>query len=178
MKIITQTKGTIKFFFEKKKTPLFIQNRTIVNNSFGKLIFSFRSRKAWNPLDPNNQGNSIILGRIFSNTLEQFVLFVSSTLILSIYLTSNQMSLIPILVITWVIGRMLFDFGYQRSPLYRTPGFILSGVPTLASLSLISYLQFYEGPWIFSFFSAYFGLRRFILFLFYNDASPITLIIG
>ena len=148
------------------------------NKSFGKLIFISRSRKAWNPLDPNNQGNSIILGRIFSNTLEQFVLFVSSTLILSIYLTSNQMSLIPILVITWVIGRMLFDFGYQRSPLYRTPGFILSGVPTLASLSLISYLQFYEGPWIVSLFSAYFGLRRFILFLFYNDASPITLITG
>ena len=129
-------------------------------------------------MDPNNQGNSIILGRIFSNTLEQFILFVSSTLILSIYLTSSQMSLIPILVITWVLGRMLFDFGYQRSPLYRTPGFILSGVPTLASLSLISYLQFYEGPWIVSLFSAYFGLRRFILFLFYNDASPITLITG
>ena len=73
---------------------------------------------------------------------------------------------------------MLFDFGYQKNPLYRTPGFILSGVPTLVSLSLISYLQFYEGPWIMSLASAYFGLRRFILFLFYNDASPITLVIG
>ncbi len=70
-----------------------------------------RSRFAWNPLDPKNQGSTEVLGRILTNTVEQFVMFVVATLSLSTYLNPDQMKIIPIFVILWVIGRLLFQFG-------------------------------------------------------------------
>ena len=43
--------------------------------------------------------------------LHQTVIFVPSTLILSTYLQETSMKLIPILVITFALGRMVFAMG-------------------------------------------------------------------
>ena len=98
-----------------------------------------RSRSAWNPLDPNTKSRTEVLSRILANTLEQFVLFFGATIgeesqmkllntyvpsfilyiwfffcifvVLSTYLTSAQMKLIPTLVIQWCFARLLFEYG-------------------------------------------------------------------
>ena len=129
-------------------------------------------------MDAKNQGNTVVLGRILANTVEQFLLFTSSTLILSIYLIPDQMRLIPIFVVTWVIGRMVFDYGYKISPLYRGPGFALTLIPTVVSLTLLAYHQYQQGPLILSLIAAFFGLKRFYLFLLHNEGSALKMIIG
>lgn len=119
-----------------------------------------RGQRAWNPLDAENQGNTIVLGRILSNTLEQFVLFAFSSIVLSIYLNATTMRLIPIFVMMWVIGRLMFEYGYKLGPQYRSPGFASTFFATLVPLTMLSYHQFYEGPWVLSLFSAYFASMR------------------
>ena len=86
------------------------------------------------------------------------------------------MRLIPIFVVTWVLGRLLFDFGYRMGPLYRGPGFAMTILPSMTSLTLLSYYQFYEGPWVLSLISAYFAVRRIYVFLAFNGTSPLKLI--
>jgi hypothetical protein len=70
-----------------------------------------RSRNSWNPLDPNNQGTCVVLNKILSNTVEQFLQFFISSLVLSIYLNPSQMRIIPIMVVEWTLARLLFEFG-------------------------------------------------------------------
>ena len=41
----------------------------------------------------------------------QAVIFVGSTLILSTYLVGSTMKIIPILVVTFAVGRMMFAYG-------------------------------------------------------------------
>ena len=41
------------------------------------------------------------------------VLFVGSTLVQATHLSEEQMSVIPLLVITWSLGRILFAYGYN-----------------------------------------------------------------
>ncbi len=84
----------------------------IILNNWQNVI-NERRRGAWNPLhDPENQGNIKLVHQIFSNTLEQIVMFVLSTLILSTYLEPGQMKIIPIFVVTWVLSRFVFQYWY------------------------------------------------------------------
>ena len=75
---------------------------------FQNVMFA-RSDGAWNPLDPKNNHRTEILERILSNTVEQFLLTVGSTIILSTYLKPSQMIIIPIFVIFWCLGRIVFE---------------------------------------------------------------------
>lgn len=72
--------------------------------------------------------------RILVNTIEHFILNAGNQLILATYLPENQLKLIPLLSATFFVGRLAFAIGYLKSPLYRTVGFQLTVVPTLAAL--------------------------------------------
>ena len=125
-------------------------------------VLGERAANAWNPMSKETQGNTILLGKILTNTVEQMLLFVTSTIILSTYLTSQQMRLIPIFVVTWTIGRLLFDFGYRIGPIHRSPGFGMTLIPSMFSLNLIAYFQYHEGSFILSIFSGLFAAERFL----------------
>ena len=135
-----------------------------------------RSRSAWNPLDKSTQSNTEVLSRILNNTMEQFLIFTSSSTILSIYLKPEQMRIIPIFVVIWVIARLAFDYGYKISPSARVPGFAATVLPSILCLTMLAYHQWLEGPWALSILAACFGLKRFYLFLFDNSISPLVLI--
>ena len=77
-----------------------------------------RSDGAWNPLDPKNNHRTQVLERILSNTVEQFLLTVGSTIILSTYLKPSQMIIIPIFVIFWCLGRIVFELRYVKFHCY------------------------------------------------------------
>ncbi len=81
----------------------------------------------------NNQNVEIHL-RYLQNTLEQFILLFVGHLILCSYLLSEQMKLIPILVILFVIGRIAFWFGYLKSPTARAFGFGTTFYPIVVVL--------------------------------------------
>ena len=131
---------------------------------------------AWNPLDKSTQSNTEVVSRILTNTMEQFLIFTSSSTILSIYLKPEQTKIIPIFVVIWVIARLAFDYGYKISPSAREPGIVASVVPSILCLTMLAYYQWLEGPWALSILAAYFGFKRIYLLLFINSTSPLFLI--
>ena len=81
-------------------------------------VMFVRSDGAWNPLDPKNNHRTEILQRILTNTVEQLLLTVGSTIILSTYLKPSQMIIIPIFVILWCLGRIVFELRYVKFHCY------------------------------------------------------------
>ena len=88
--------------------------------SIGTLLFGvwrvangrFYSR-AYSPLSGDDQDKIAVHLRYLSNTLEQFIIFIIGQLILTTYLSDNQMKLVPILAVLFVIGRITFWIGYM-----------------------------------------------------------------
>ena len=69
-------------------------------------------------------------------------------------------------------------FRYKIHPIYRGPGFAATAVPTLVSLTLIAYFQFYQGPWILSIISGYFAVKRVAEFILHNECSPYRILMS
>src|SRR5258706_1658845 len=65
---------------------------------------------------------TVINGRVADNTLQQFALFLTATLALSVNLSATQMRLIPAATIVFVVMRVAFWIGYRIHPLYRAFG--------------------------------------------------------
>ena len=95
-----------------------------------------RSDGAWNPLDPKNNHRTEILQRILTNTVEQFLLTVGSTIILSTYLKPSQMIIIPIFVILWCLGRIVFELRYVKFHCYSMIFFYMHICSTYIFLQL------------------------------------------
>lgn len=91
-----------------------------------------------NPLSGNEQRIEKA-SRILQNTVEQFLLNFVNQLILVTYLTENQLKLIPVINLIFLIGRLTFYLGYLISPDYRTFGFMVTFIPNLAMLGYNSY---------------------------------------
>ncbi|TRY74827.1 hypothetical protein TCAL_04531 [Tigriopus californicus] len=70
-----------------------------------------RGTVAWNPMNPATVKFVEVENRVLTNSVEQLILFLGTTIILTTYLKENQMALIPILIITWCFGRLLFGYG-------------------------------------------------------------------
>jgi hypothetical protein len=66
-------------------------------------------------------------GRVVDNTLQQFVLFLTGTLALSVNLTANQMRAIPAAIVVFIVARIAFWVGYRIDPLYRAFGMAATG---------------------------------------------------
>ncbi|MEG4147585.1 MAPEG family protein [Microcoleus sp. Pol12B5] len=75
------------------------------------------SSPAINPLANAESEAMRINLRYLSNTLEQFVLFFVGSLILSTFLDTYSIKLMPILAILFVLGRMAFWIGYLKEPI-------------------------------------------------------------
>lgn len=65
----------------------------------------------------------IVTGRVVDNTLQQFALFATATLALSVNLDPAQLHVIAAAAIVFVVARLLFWIGYRIDPLYRAFGF-------------------------------------------------------
>merc|ERR1711892_464836 len=88
-------------------------------------VGAVRAKYAWDPTNPATVHLTEVPNKILTNTVEQALMFIPSTLILSTYLAQHQMAAIPISIITFALGRVLFAIGYTKHPLYRAPGFAL-----------------------------------------------------
>jgi hypothetical protein len=81
----------------------------------------FRS-DAINPLAQRETRAQLIEGRVTSNTLEQYVLFLVGSLSLSTLLAPKFLPTLPAACVVFVLARLAFWFGYHKDPLYRAPG--------------------------------------------------------
>jgi hypothetical protein len=61
--------------------------------------------------------------RVVQNTIEQMGFFLPALLALSIRIDPAHTRMIPALVLTWSIARVLFWIGYRMDPHYRSLGF-------------------------------------------------------
>lgn len=88
---------------------------------------------AINPLDKEaeKQHLSGVAPRYTTNTLEQYLMSSGATLILSTHLSSENMHLIPVLVILFMFGRLTFALGYSYYHAYRAFGHMITAFPTL-----------------------------------------------
>ena len=76
--------------------------------------------RASDPLSGKDQHIVKLPIQFLQNTLEQMVLHVIGQLILTTYLDTEHMKVIPLLAIIFVIGRVTFWFGYQSDNLNHT----------------------------------------------------------
>lgn len=60
--------------------------------------------------------------RVLSNTLEQTAIFVPMMVALALRIGAEHVFVVPWLVATWCVGRLLFWVGYQIDPPYRAIG--------------------------------------------------------
>lgn len=94
--------------------PLFIMIGAVGNGRF--------LSRAIDPLRHAEDNSMEINSRVVDNTLQQNFIFFVGVLALSTFLTSETIKLIPALVATFVIARLVFWVGYRIHPLYRAPG--------------------------------------------------------
>lgn len=77
-------------------------------------------------IDPTRGRESpkmLIDGRVASNTLEQFALFLTATLALAASLEGSEVRIVGAAAVTFFIMRIAFWIGYRINPLYRAFGF-------------------------------------------------------
>lgn len=101
------------------------------------------STPAINPLDPRGEEHVGVYTRCLQNTLEQLILSIPAQLILSSYLESDSLKIIPVLVSTFVVGRVAFCLGY---PINRSYGFAITFFPTLITYVANIFFFFTAGP--------------------------------
>ena len=102
------------------------------------------STAALNPLS----GNEHLLQtekNVLMNTIEQLVCFLLFMLALTTYLEPLEMRIIPLLSVTFIVGRILFMVGYSFSPKHRSLGMSINFFTNFVSIGYIIYLMYTRG---------------------------------
>ena len=95
--------------------PLFFMIAAVGNARFAS--------EAIDPTAGREDHKLVVNGRVADNTTQQFLLFLTGLLALSVSVPIGWISIIPALAITFVICRIVFWIGYRIHPLSRAPGF-------------------------------------------------------
>ncbi|KAL9985096.1 hypothetical protein ACROYT_G007461, partial [Oculina patagonica] len=85
---------------------------------------------AINPLDQGGKTFVEMPSRYLQNTVEQFLLHSFSLIVLSTYLSEENMNFVPFLVVLFCIARLVFAVGYFMDPIKRSLGYAMTFTPT------------------------------------------------
>lgn len=80
-----------------------------------------------------------------TNTVEQLLVFLMIALVLTTYLDTADMKLLPIFTLLWVTGRILFRIGYSVNPNYRSVGMVTNFGSSFFFVGVIFYLMYTRG---------------------------------
>lgn len=103
-------------------------------------------KRFWTPADRHGSAYSepspaIAVRRAnLQNTLEQTVLAVGAQLILATVLDAEELVLIPLLVLLFLVGRAAFAIGYAKSPMARAFGMAVTGAPIGFAIGVAAWL--------------------------------------
>jgi uncharacterized membrane protein YecN with MAPEG domain len=92
-------------------------------------------KRFWTPADRHGSAYSepspalAVRRANLQNSLEQAVLASNAHLILATVLRDQELVLIPLLVLLFLIGRATFAIGYAKSPIARAFGMAVTGAP-------------------------------------------------
>ena len=95
-----------------------------------------RQTYAINPMDPRGEESVQALKGILQNTLEQFIVKVTLSFLLSIVLYSNELMLLPTFTFLFILGRLTFALGY---PTHRSFGMTMNFLSVILVTCLITY---------------------------------------
>lgn len=100
------------------------------------IVFSFlvgRARIAHNVSAPAVQGNEQFerVFRVQMNTMEQLICFLPALLLANVYWSDTLVALVGVV---YLIGRLIYRQTYITDPSKRTVGFLLTLVPTIVLL--------------------------------------------
>ena len=87
--------------------------------------------------DAKKQNLSGVAPGYASNILEQYLLSSGASLILSTHLSSDNMHVIPVLVILFTFGRITFALGYKYYHAYRAFGHMITAFPTVYFMCIV-----------------------------------------
>lgn len=88
---------------------------------FGVMAARGRSL-ALNPIDDTESRGIRIAQRVLSNSVEQTAVFVPAFLALTVTLPLTSLTMLPVLMLLFMVGRVLFWAGYLVHPYARAPG--------------------------------------------------------
>ena len=125
------------------RTPMALADRLAFALKWDLLIFiwlagsvrAVSKKRFWSPADRHGSAYSeaspalAVRRANLQNTLEQTVLAVGATLVLAAVLHDEELVLIPLLVLLFLIGRATFAVGYARNPIARAFGMATTGAP-------------------------------------------------
>ncbi|KAI1289555.1 hypothetical protein HDE_08957 [Halotydeus destructor] len=99
---------------------------------------------ALNPLS-GNEHLVEVPNRILVNTFEQYILSFVNQLILATHLPEVHLKLIPLLSVTFLIGRIIYLIGYSKAPHFRSFGFTITILPTLVAFGYNVFFTYLYG---------------------------------
>ncbi len=114
--------------------PFFIAIFAVINRRISTI--------AINPMDPRGHALVEQRQRILQNTLEQLIIKFILSLTLCTVLRSNELIILPVFTILFVLGRFTFAIGY---PNYRSFGITMNIISAVFVAILIGYRLFVEG---------------------------------
>lgn len=116
----------------------------LMGGIFG-VAFARHCSNATNPLLGSDQ--FVQLHKNFvQNSVEQFAVGFISLLILSTYLEKmQQMVVIPLFVINFVVARIVYRIGYGIHPQYRELGMVMTMSPTIVVATFDVYFMMTKG---------------------------------
>lgn len=100
---------------------------------------------AGNPLLGQDQHYLLVEKNALTNTVEQLLCILLVILVLITYLEPSEMKIIPLLSITFAVGRILFIIGYSIGSLYRVAGIIINFFCTMPMTICVIYLMYSRG---------------------------------
>lgn len=108
---------------------------------FGFMIVAMQRffSDAIDPISGIESESLMINCRYVDNTLQQAFVFLVVSLLLSLRLEGEMMKIIPLLSISFVLGRLLFWIGYHVNPLLRAPGMFINELVNYIPLGYIIY---------------------------------------
>ncbi|XP_072015286.1 transmembrane protein 79-like [Amphiura filiformis] len=107
----------------------------------------YNLRIAGDPRKPE-QLNPPVLGvhvRFLANTVEQTLIHVPGLFAVASHVQPENLKLIPLIVIFFVIGRIVYWIGYSRHALQRALGFTLNMFPSIAMHGYAVFCLVYSG---------------------------------
>ena len=102
------------------------------------------STRAINPL----AGNEHLIQtekNILMNTVEQLLCFLLLVFALTTYLEPEEMRIIPLYSLSFIVGRILFMIGYTINPKYRSFGIAINFFATFFFIGYTIYLMYTRG---------------------------------
>ena len=103
------------------------------------------STPAGNPLSGQDKNYVLAEKNALTNTVEQLLCTFLLLLVMITYLEPSEMKIVPLLSLSFAVGRILFLIGYSIGPLYRVAGIMLNFISTMLFIPCIIYLMYSRG---------------------------------